>query len=143
MTRPSLQSLRVGDVLPERAAPEIVKSRIVDIMTVMDDCNPVHVDEELVKRLGLRGLVNQGPANLAYITNMLAAWTGDADCLRRFKVRFHVTVVPGDDLVAGGKVTDIRPDGQVDCDVWLKLRDGTVMLSGMATVALAAAAAGA
>lgn len=133
-----LAHLRVGDELPVRAAPEIGKPRIVDIMTVMDDCNPVHVDEELVKRLGLRGLVNQGPANLAYITNMLAGWTGDADCLRRFKVRFHVTVVPGDKLIAGGTVTAIREGGLVDCDVWLKMREGTVMLSGMATVAFPA-----
>jgi acyl dehydratase len=135
MNKATTHRPRVGDKLPERAAPAIVKRRIVDVMTVMDDCNPVHVDEELVARLGLRGLVNQGPSNLAYITNMLAAWTGNADCVRRFKVRFHVTVVPGDDLVAGGTVTAINEDGSVDCNVWLKIRDGTVMLSGVATVA--------
>ena len=135
MTKALFDRLRIGDELPVRPAPEIVKRRIVDVMTVMDDCNPVHVDEELVARLGLRGLVNQGPSNLAYITNMLAAWTGDPDCVRRFKVRFFMTVVPGDDLVAGGTVTAIRDHGLVDCDVWLKMRDGTTMLSGVATVA--------
>lgn len=129
-----LSRVRVGEVLPVRAAPEIVKQRLIDVMDVMDDCNPVHVDEALVARLGLRGLVNQGPSNLAYITNMLAAWTGDPDCVRRFRVRFYNMVVPGDDLVAGGKVAAIRDDGLVDCEVWLKMRDGTVMLSGTATV---------
>lgn len=142
MTQATLERLRVGDELPERAAPEIVKKRIVDVMTVMDDCNPVHVDEALVARLGLRGLVNQGPSNLAYITNMLAAWTGDADCVRRFKVRFHVTVVPGDDLIAGGTVTAIHDGGIVECKVWLRMRDGTVMLSGVATVAFPAGMTG-
>lgn len=137
MSQTVLERIRVGDELPVRAAPVIDKPRIVDIMDVMDDCNPVHVDEELVARLGLRGLVNQGPANLAYITNMLAAWTGNPDCVRRFRVRFYVTVVPGDDLVAGGTVKTIRDDGLIECDVWLKLRDGTVMLSGTATVAVA------
>lgn len=128
--------VRVGDALPDRAAPAITKPRIVQVMDVMDDCNPVHVDEQLAASLGLRGIVNQGPANLAYITNMLAQWTGDADCVRRFKVRFFNIVVPGDDLIAGGRVTAVRDGGLVDCDVWLKMRDGTVMLSGMATVAL-------
>lgn len=127
---------QVGDALPERAAPPITKDRIVEVMDVMDDCNPVHIDEALAASLGLRGIVNQGPSNLAYITNMLAAWTGDADCVRRFKVRFFVTVVPGDDLVAGGTVTAVNDDGTADCDVWLRMRDGTVMLSGTATVAL-------
>lgn len=129
---------KAGDALPERAAPPITKDRIVEVMDVMDDCNPVHVDEALAASLGLRGIVNQGPSNLAYITNMLAAWTGDADCVRRFKVRFYVTVVPGDDLVAGGTVTAVHADSTAECDVWLKLRDGTVMLAGTATVALKA-----
>jgi acyl dehydratase len=130
------KGLRVGDDIPPRAAPDINKQRIIDVMDVMDDCNPVHVDEALVARLGLRGLVNQGPSNLAYITNMLAAWTGDPDCVRRFRVRFFNLVVPGDDLVAGGRIAAIREDGLVDCDVWLKQRDGTTMLAGTATVAV-------
>ena len=35
----------------------------------------------------------------------------------------------------GGTVIAIRTNGLVDCDVWLKTRGGTTMLSGMATVA--------
>lgn len=136
MNAAASRKIAVGDALPERAAPPITKDRIIEVMDVMDDCNPVHIDEELAASLGLRGIVNQGPSNLAYITNMLAAWTGDADCVRRFRVRFYVTVVPGDDLVAGGTVTAVHEDGTADCDVWLKERDGTVMLSGVATVAL-------
>jgi len=139
MSALTLDRIRVGQALPERAAPPINKPRIIEIMDVMDDCNPVHVDEELVARLGLRGLVNQGPANLAYITNMLAAWTGDADCVRRFKVRFFDMVVPGDDLVAGGRVAAINGDGTVDCEVWLKMRNGHTMLAGTATVVVGAA----
>jgi acyl dehydratase len=132
----SLMQVSVGDELPVRAAPEINKQRIIQIMDVMDDNNPVHIDEALVESLGLRGLVNQGPANLAYITNMLAAWTGDPDCVRRFRVRFFMTVVPGDNLISGGTVAAVREDGLVDCDVWLKMLDGTIMLAGTATISL-------
>jgi acyl dehydratase len=136
MSALTLDRIRIDDALPERAAPVIDKPRIVEIMDVMDDCNPVHVNEELVAKLGLRGLVNQGPANLAYITNMLAAWTGNADCVRRFRVRFFDMVVPGDELVAGGRVASINGDGTVDCEVWLKMRNGHTMLAGTATVAV-------
>lgn len=133
-----LETLRVGDALPVRHAPDITKARIIDVMTVMDDTNPVHIDEELAASLGLRGIVNQGPSNLAYITNMLAAWIGNADCVRRFTVRFYVTVVPGDDMIAGGTVRSIdREKALAECEVWLKMTDGTVMLSGTATVTLA------
>jgi acyl dehydratase len=129
--------VKVGDVLPQKPGPHIDKPRIRKVMDVMDDVNPVHIDEELVKRMGLRGLVNQGPCNLSYIINMLVAWTGNPDCVKRFKVRFHNLVVPGDKTLAGGSVTAVNErDGTADCDVWLKLADGTVMLAGMATVSI-------
>ena len=132
--------IKAGDILPERPGPDIDKARIKMVMEVMDDVNPVHIDEELVRRMGLRGLVNQGPCNLTYIVNMLVAWTGDPDCVARLRVRFHNLVVPGDKTIAGGTVTAVRNDvaGRrvADCDVWLRLADGTTMLAGMATVAL-------
>lgn len=124
----------VGDSLPDRPGPDITKVRIRMVMDVMDDVNPVHIDEALVAQMGLRGLVNQGPCNLAYMINMLVAWTGDPDCVQRLQVRFHNLVVPGDNTIAGGRVRAINKDGSVDCDVWLKLADGTVMLAGIATV---------
>ena len=134
------RGIRVGDILPERPGPDIDKARIRMVMDVMDDVNPVHIDEDLVRRMGLRGLVNQGPCNLTYIVNMLVAWTGDPDCVARLKVRFHNLVVPGDRTIAGGTVTAVRNDAAgrsvADCDVWLRLADGTTMLAGMATVAL-------
>ena len=127
--------IRIGDVLPAKPGPAIDKPRIKMVMDVMDDVNPVHIDEALVKRMGLRGLVNQGPCNLSYIINMLVAWTGDPDCVKRMKVRFHNLVVPGDQTVAGGTVTAVHDD-TVECDVWLRLADGTTMLAGMAVVAV-------
>ena len=127
-------TIKPGDALPSLAAPEINVTRIAQVMDVMDDNNPVHIDEELVKTLGLRGLVNQGPCNLAYITNMLTAWAGNPDAVRRFHIRFHNMVCPGDKLTAEGRVAAIHPDGLVECDVALKLDDGTTMLAGTATM---------
>ena len=132
-------NVQVGDTLPAKPGPDITKARIQMVMDAMDDVNPVHIDEELVKKMGLRGLVNQGPCNLAYIINMITAWTGDPDCVLRMKIRFHNLVVPGDNTIAGGAVTAVRDEGGrrvADCDVWLKLKDGTTMLAGMATVAI-------
>ena len=136
---PTSRTIHVGDVLPGKPGPDISIERIRMVMDVMDDVNPVHIDEALVKRMGLRGLVNQGPSNLSYIINMLVAWTGDADCVQRLQVRFHNLVVPGDNTIAGGSVTAVHastPRCTVDCDVWLRLADGTTMLAGMATVTL-------
>jgi|SRR5215218_5169124 len=130
--------------LPAFEVPEITRDRMLEVMDVMGDVNPIHSDEALVKRLGLRGLVNQGPANMAYVVNMLVRWAANPAAIRRLRFRFHVNVVPGDRPVARGRIVAARRDparGEelVDCEFWLELADGTRALSGTATLARPAA----
>jgi acyl dehydratase len=105
--------------------------RIRAVMELMGDVNPVHDDPELVDRLGLRGPVNQGPANLAYVMNMLLAWAGGAGALERIDFRFTEIVTVGDGVTAGGTVTAVDGD-HVECDVWLDRDDGVRAVAGVA-----------
>ncbi len=130
--------MNATDELPAFAVPEITRDRMLEVMDIMDDVNPIHSDEALVERLGLRGLVNQGPANMSYVVNMLVAWAGDPAAIRELSFRFHRNVVPGDRPVARGRVLRRqRAGGQelADCEFRLELADGTVALSGAATIA--------
>jgi acyl dehydratase len=83
---------------------------IVGIMDVMEDTNPVHIDLELALASGYRGIVNQGPANLAFIFNAMAADRGTVTDLRHVAFTFRDTVTEGDRLevrlnpVASGSV---------------------------------------
>lgn len=88
---------------------EVTEADVLTMMDVMGDVNPVHSDHELVAELGLRGLVNQGPANLAYALNMILAWARDPAAIRHVDVRFDAISCPGDRLVATGGVTATRP----------------------------------
>jgi acyl dehydratase len=109
--------------------------RIHEIMILMHDVNPVHDDPELIAARGLRGAVNQGPANLSYIVNMLTAWAGEQMFLERLDFRFLDVVVPGDVVTARGTVTgvDVVEGGtRVRCDVRLELPDGTDAVRGTA-----------
>jgi acyl dehydratase len=106
---------RVGDPLPPLRPGTISRERMIAVMRVMGDSNPIHVDEELARSLGFRGLVNQGPANLAYVANMLLGWTGPAGRIRSLSFRFLDNVVPGDELVATGEITRVSGDA-VTCD---------------------------
>ena len=83
---------RVYEVGPVRL-PDIVA-----IMDLMGDTNPVHVDRDLAVASGYRGVVNQGPANLAYVFTALADWRNDISHLRTAEFRFHDTVTEGDIL---------------------------------------------
>ncbi len=123
-----------GDLLPELPGPDITLDRIRSVMTVMADTNPIHVNEDLVRRLGMRGPVNQGPSNLGYLVNMLTRWSGDEQALTRLRVRFQRTVIPGDRVVAGGRVIAVTEEGCAECEVWLRSNDGETMLSGTASV---------
>jgi 3-hydroxybutyryl-CoA dehydratase len=124
-------SVEVGTTLPSFTFDRIDMPTIHGIMEIMGDVNPVHDDEELVERLGLRGPVNQGPANLAYMMNMLRDFAGEDGELERLEFRFMDTVTIGDVVTAGGTVTAVEGD-VVHCDVWLDRDDGVRAVSGSA-----------
>ena len=129
-----------GDELPQRVIESVSAEKIKTMAALMGDPNTIHFDVDDVRRLGLGDRpVNQGPNNMGYVIDMLTDWAGGPANFRRLKVRFGGNVFAGDRLVAGGKVTAVRPsaEGQlVDCDVWLA-RDGTqAVLAGTATVLL-------
>jgi acyl dehydratase len=131
-------TLEPGTVLIDYPVGEITRDRMVAVMEVMGDLNPIHEDEELARRLGFRGIVNQGPANLAYVVNMLMDRLGvDAGQVKLLDFRFHDNVVPGDALIARGEITALRDKGQVtevDCSFRLDMAGGAPRLSGTATI---------
>ena len=140
MSAAGTREVGVGDELPQRVIESVDAEKIKTMAALMGDPNTIHFDVDDVRRLGLGDrAVNQGPNNMGYVIDMLTDWAGGPANFRRVKVRFLGNVFAGDRLVAGGKVTAVRPsaEGQlVDCDVWLA-RDGTqAVLAGTATVLL-------
>lgn len=128
-------SVRPGTVLPPVSTSEITMERVHRMMALMHDTNPVHDDPELVARRRLRGPVNQGPANLSYVLNMLFAWAGPAMQLERYDFRFLDIVVPGDTVTATGSVTAVADDdGDEVVDVaWrLDVEGGATAVTGTA-----------
>lgn len=109
------------------------------LAVLLDDPNRIHWDVANVRALGLGDRpVNQGPANVGYIVNMLLAWTGDPGAIHRVAVRFHGNVLAGDVVEATGVVTHVerRLDGtwRITVDVALVRDDGTRPVAGIAEV---------
>jgi acyl dehydratase len=127
----------VGMAIPSRTMGEITMERVHALMELMHDTNPVHDDPELVEKRKLRGPVNQGPANLSYVVDMLVAWGGPNLQLERFEFRFQDIVVPGDVVVASGTVTGTEPAGdhlRVWCEWSLDVEGGSTAVAGTARV---------
>jgi acyl dehydratase len=134
--------LTVGAALPEWSLAAVSAERMKLLAAILRDPNPIHWDASEVARRGLgERVINQGPTNLGYVTNMLMAWAGPT-CLRQLDARFTSNVFAGEAVTAGGLITAVRDENGerlVDCDVWLDRGDGTRALVGSATVAVDAA----
>lgn len=128
-----------GLQLPEWSLEAVSAEKMKLLAAILRDPNPIHWDPSEVARRGLgTRLINQGPINLGYITNMLMAWAGP-DCLRHLEARFTANVFDDDSVVAGGVVTAVREeDGErlAECEVWLQRGDGSRAVEGQATVVL-------
>jgi len=122
----------VGERLPPFTMDDVTPERVAELMELMRDTNPIHVDAELAAALGFRGPVAQGPASLAYVINMLAGWRGDT-LLERLEFRFHEAVTVGDTVTAEGVVEAVGAD-TVTVAVSLRLRSGAEALTGTATL---------
>jgi acyl dehydratase len=123
----------VGQNLPtfviKSVSPEAMKQWAV----FLRDPNPIHLDVEVVKAKGLGDrTINQGPANVAYVMNMLlAAFPGGR--IETMDSKFVDNVYAGDQLEAGGTVTGVADDS-VNCDVWLRADGQRLVISGTATI---------
>jgi 3-hydroxybutyryl-CoA dehydratase len=126
-------TVRVGDAIAGAAIlvrPEAMKLWSV----VLRDPNPIHLDPEVVRAKGLGDrVINQGPANVAYVVNaLLQAFSGGR--LEHLTVRFLDNVYEGEHVFVAGKVTqvDVTDNGQrVRCETTLS-SDGRLVLSAEA-----------
>ena len=132
------RTVQVGDELPQRIIESVSAEKMKTMAALLGDPNTIHWDVDDVRRLGLGDRpVNQGPNNMGYVVDMLADWAGGPANFRRLKVRFLGNVFAEDRLVAGGKVTGVRPSPEgrlVDCEVWLARNGTEAVLAGTATV---------
>jgi acyl dehydratase len=133
-------SVEPGTRLPDLEVAEVSAEKMKTTAALLSDPNPIHWDTDVVRALGLGDRpINQGPLNMGYVTNMLAAFSGGHDRLRTFRVRFLDNVRAGDRLRASGVVTAVRTEGDellCDCDVELSVAGGPKVLAGTATVAV-------
>lgn len=106
---------------------------------LLKDPNPIHLDVEAVKGMGLGDRrINQGPANLAYLINpVLQTFPGAR--FERIVNRFIGNVFEGDMIVATGTVTRVDPstDGtRVTCDMVLEAVGRGAVVTGTIVVCL-------
>lgn len=121
--------MKPGDALtPWRFGP-IDADALRTLANVLNDPNPIHLDPVAVRAAGLGDrVINQGPANLAYVLNMLE---NNGLEIKTLEARFTGNVRAADVVEAHGVVSGAEPGG-IHCEFSLTLEDGTTAIAGAA-----------
>jgi len=130
-------TLQVGDALPPFVIDSVSAAAMKEWAVFLADPNPIHLDAAVVKAKGLGDrVINQGPANVAYLMNMLML-AFPLGTIASMESRFVDNVYAEDRLTAGGSVTALE-DGVVSCDIWLRADTRDAVITGTARVKLQA-----
>lgn len=126
-------SLAAGQELEGRSVG-ITREQIRAYAEASGDHNPIHLDDEFARQVGLPGIIAHGMLQMG----LLATWVGDLAGghrkLRRLGVRFAGMLLPGDTLKLGGKVSSVE-EGIARLEVWGENQRGErVLTKGIAEI---------
>ncbi len=71
------------------------------------DFNPIHIDPEIGKMVGLGGAILQGLCTLAFASKTVTDWLGDPGKMKKLRCRFSAPVMIEDVLTIEGTVADV------------------------------------
>ena len=134
----SLADVEVGTDLPPLVVPPISRSTLAQFGSASGDLNPIHVDIDVARSVGLDDVFAHGMLSMAYLGRLLTNWVPQ-DRIRTFEVRFAaITPVHGQPTCTGRvtSVTEVDGERRADLELAVTLADGTVTLAGTATIAL-------
>jgi acyl dehydratase len=101
----------VGDEIPElKVTPD--RYLTVRYAGASGDFNPIHIDEEFAKSVGLPGRILHGLYSMAQVARAQTEAAGGPDKLKRLSVQFRGMGLPEHEIVVTGKVTG-AVDGRV------------------------------
>jgi acyl dehydratase len=72
------------------------------------DFNPIHIDPEFGKMVGLGGVILHGLCAVGFVVKTITDWQGDPGKIKRFKCRFASPVHLEDVITTSGEVTDVK-----------------------------------
>jgi acyl dehydratase len=127
---------REGEPLPA-LTKTVTQAQIDAYADVSNDYNPIHVNPELARSVGLDGTIAHGMLSMAFagqtLTDWLTAATGRGR-LGRLRVRFQAMVRPGDTLTCRGVLRAAEQDKPRQADVWIENQRGERVLTGDADI---------
>ena len=134
MRRGARPTLSEGAVLPAHRF-RIRRADLARYAAASGDANPIHLDDEAARAVGLPGVVAHGMLTMALAGRALTHWAGGVDAVVEYGARFTKPVpVPdgedGTELEVSGVVAEHSDDGTARID--LSVSCGGQRVLGMA-----------
>jgi len=131
-------TVAAGTEVPFQEIQVVTREILKAYAQASGDNNPIHLDEEVAKGVGLPGVIAHGMLIAGYIGERAERFvreqvSGDGWRIGRFQVRFKAMTFPGDAVSVGGAVKQATAD-EIVLDLRAQKQTGEVTTT--ATVAV-------
>jgi acyl dehydratase len=130
---------REGEPLPT-LTKTVTQAQIDAYADVSGDHNPIHINPEVARSVGLDGTIAHGMLSMAFAGQVLTDWLAVSPGhgrLGRLRVRFQAMVRPGDTLTCRGvlRASEASEEGKPQlADLWIENQRGERVLTGDADI---------
>ena len=136
----SILDITIDQQLSPLVKPPITQEQLRRYAEASGDYNPIHLDEQAARQVGLDGVIAHGMLSMAFlgqfVTQQIANIAGAR--IEHLKVRFHTMVRLGDTLTCQGTVKartmreDLSQSIAIEC--WAQNQKGDKVTIGEAVV---------
>lgn len=112
--------------------PRISRATLALFAGASHDHNPIHLDLDVARSAGLDDVFAHGMLSMAYLGRLLTA-NFPQESIRSFAVRF-AAITPVHGKPTATATVAARENGLTRLDLTVALEDGTVTLTGTATI---------
>jgi acyl dehydratase len=101
-----LSSVKAGDALAPLSRT-VTQEQINAYADASGDHNPIHIDEEFARSVGLPGTIAHGLLEMGIIAEALSRWAGSTAQLAGLEGRFSKPLLAGDTITVTGTVVAV------------------------------------
>jgi acyl dehydratase len=109
----SIEAVAGSEIAPLSVTPD--KFLTIRYAGASGDFNPIHIDEEVAKAVGLPGRILHGLWTMAQVARAQTDTAGGPGHLKRLSVQFRGMGLPEQEIVVKGTVSEVA-DGRVVID---------------------------
>ena len=102
----TLTSVAVGDEMTPLART-VLQEQIDAYADASGDHNPIHVDADFARAVGLPGAIAHGLLSMGILAQALARWSGGPANVESLSVRFSKPLVAGGTITCTGRVVAV------------------------------------